>query len=198
MAGNQFQFVDILAHHFSSFFCNILVAGSVEAISTNSVLFIIFVGNRINIGFGGHGLMESGIKDTNHRCIGHQSLAGINTGKIGGIMKRCQFHTFFQGIDYIRSDQHRGSIFFSRMNDPVADSTNFVHGSYDSMVLIHNGFQNMTDSIRMIGHGSFQLKLFLISYLLVGDDGSVQTDSFNQTFGHQAFCFHIQNLILQR
>ena len=66
------------------------VAGSVEAVTSYSVLFIIFIWKSIQICFLRHGLMECCIKYAYHRYVRHQFLTCIDTDQVCRIVKRRQ------------------------------------------------------------------------------------------------------------
>ena len=77
MAGNHLQVLQILAHQFRAAVADIAVRGSVEAVTANRVLFIIFIRNGIHVCFWRHGGMESRIEYNN---LGHRLAEHLDAG----------------------------------------------------------------------------------------------------------------------
>ena len=88
MAGDQLQLLGLLAQHGGSPAGDILVGGAVEAVAANLVLLIVFIGQGVHIGLGGHRLVEGGVKHSHLGHVGtHHVHAGLDAGDVGGVVQ---------------------------------------------------------------------------------------------------------------
>ena len=90
MTGNDLGALGLHAQELQGASADIAVRGAVETIAAHAVLLVQLIGDGIHIGLGGHGLVESGIKDTYLRQTGHEFLHGIDTLQVGRVVQGSQ------------------------------------------------------------------------------------------------------------
>lgn len=65
---------------------DIKVRSTMEAVSSDSIFSVLHIGQSIDIGVSGHGLMEGGIEDRHLRNPGKEFLTGCDSSQIVRIM----------------------------------------------------------------------------------------------------------------
>ena len=91
MAGDELEGLDGLAQHVGGPLGDVLVAGAVEAVAAHLVLLVVFIGQGVGVGHGGHGLVEGGVE---HGHLGHAGPhdggAGLDAQDVGGVVQGSQ------------------------------------------------------------------------------------------------------------
>ena len=170
--------------------------GSVEAVAAYAVLGVVLIGQRVQIGFCRHGLMECGIENAYHRSVGHKSLAGCDTLQVGGVVQRSQVDAFFQSLNDVVGDEDGARILLACVYYAVANCADLIHGLGYAVLGVGERVQHVADGVLVILHRSLQDPL-VHTDLLVLDHGAFDADSLDQAFAQEFFVLHLQDLILQ-
>ena len=107
VAGDDLQVLQVLAQGLGALLGHIEVRGAVEAVAADLVLAVVFVGDRIDVGFFGHGLVEGGVECPGHGDAGQDLLAGLDAGDIGRVVQRGQGDALFQRVEHGLGDRAR-------------------------------------------------------------------------------------------
>ena len=129
VAGDDLQVFQFLAHGLGALLGHVKVRGAVEAVAADLVLAVVFVGERIDVGLFGHGLVEGGVEGPGHGDAGQDLLAGLDADDVGRVVQRRQRDALFQGVQDGFGDRHGAVEFFAGVDHAVAD------GEYFSFVL---------------------------------------------------------------
>ena len=156
------------------------MAGAVETVTADFILVVIIHRKGIHISLLGHGLMESGIKNCDHGSVGHQSLAGINTDQVGGVVQRSKVGDFLDCLDDFVIDQYGGSELLAAMDDTMADCTDLVERLKDACFLVGQCLKYQADCFIVVGH-----------------DRAVDADSLTKTLGKECFGLGVDDLEFQ-
>ena len=145
-----------------------------------------------------HGLMESGIKNCDHGSVGHQSLAGINTDQVGGVVQRSKVGDFLDCLDDFVIDQYGGSELLAAMDDTMADCTDLVERLKDACFLVGQCLKYQADCFIVVGHGSLVYFLAgIFNLILISDHRAVDADSLTKTLGKECFGLGVDDLEFQ-
>ena len=168
-----------------------------EAVAAQAVLLIIFVGNGIGVCLGGHGLVESGVKDDDHRDLFAEDLAaGAHGDEAGGVVQRGEVREVVDGLHDLVVNQHRLGEFFSAVDAAVADGRNF-RDVVNNLVLA--GGQQVHNLGKSLGMG--REVGFVFDFGAGGElvaDKAAGSDPFAVALGNDLFILHIDELILHR
>ena len=107
MADDHLGIVDIKTSELCQSLRNEAVTCTMEAVTADAVLLIIFFWNSIQICLWWHCLMECRIKYSNIRYPRHDLLACTDNKNIGRVMQRCQRTALLDLTDHILIDQYR-------------------------------------------------------------------------------------------
>ena len=183
MAGDQLQALNGLFQILGSLVCNILVAGAVEAVTADTVLLIVLVGDGVHISLRGHGAVESGIEDSDHRDIRAKDLAGsLDAEDAGGVVQRSQRAQLADGVDDFVGDQAAGLELLAAMDDAVANGVDLLD-IVDALALA--GGHLLDDLSKSLGVG--------------GEDrrSGSHADALAQALAQNLLAIHIDQLIFQ-
>ena len=197
MADDGLQIRVIFADDLRSFFGYERVAGAVEAVSADLVILIIAEGQGVHISFGGHGLMESGIKYGYHGRAGHQLLAGCHADQVGGVVQRRQVRNIFDRLDDFVIDHDRRSEGFAAVDDAVADRADLVEGLDHAGLVIHQGVDDQADGYVMIRNSGIGRLLARAVFDIFISDGTVDADSLAEALGQEFFRDRVDYLEFQ-
>ena len=195
MASNDLGIFRFLAEKLSGTGSYIAMARTMEAVFTDSVLFVFFIFDAVHEGHRRHGLMESRIKDSHLRGVRHQFLASADTSNIRRLMKRSHITQGFNLLQVFFRNENGFTEHFAAMDNTVTNGIDFIHGFDDTMVGVNKGSKDFLDPIYMIGDLAFHANLIL-ACRRVGQDRTIDTDTFYQAFGDDGFIFHVDQLIL--
>ena len=80
----------VFTHQFSATLCNIFVGCTMETVTTDAIIFIVFVRKRIHVSFFRHCLVECSIEYSNLWYVRHDSLASFDTLNVWWVMQWSQ------------------------------------------------------------------------------------------------------------
>ena len=167
-----------------------------EAVPAEMVLLIILGGNGIAVGLGGHGHVERRVEDRHLGLAGHHLLAGLNAHEVGRIVEGTQGDAVPDGLLASLVDDAGIDELIPAVEDPMAHSIDLIGGSNDSVLGIHQDFQDGGNGLGMGGHGDFPLHLLVLGGDLVGQT-AVQADALTQALGRDDAGLRVHKLILQ-
>ena len=196
MACNCFCLIIRSVQHFSCFFGYESVGCTVETVSSDFVFFIVFVRQSVHVSSFGHCLVESCIEYCYLRYAGHDFFTSVDTDQVCGVVQRCQFAAFFDCFDYFGCNDYGVREVFTAVYYTVTNCVDFFHGFYNAVFRVCQSIQN-----HFYGYAVIFLVVIedncIFTSGLVFQSGTFDTDSFAQTFCQYAFCFHVDQLILQ-
>ena len=175
----------------------VTMGGAMSAVAADLIFFRDVGFDAVGISLRGHGQMEGRIENGDHRSAGHQLLAGAHTHNVSGIMKRShgkgRFHIFndsFVGDDGLREER-------AAVNVTMADAADFTQIADHAVIFVNESVKDHFDGDVMVFDIGFDF-VFVFTGGFVGKQRIGDTDAIHKTFGHDAFVFHIDELILQR
>ena len=171
-----------------------------EAVAADLVLLVILIGDGVQIGVLGHGLVEGRVE---HRHLGHvvaqHRPAGLNADDVGGVMQRRQGGAVLHRLHHLVGDENGAGEALAAVDHPVTHRVDLLHGGDDAVVRVHQGGQHRLDGLGMGGHGDVRRRHGgLALHLGLIGEFSVNADALAQAFGQQMAGFRIQQLIFQR
>ena len=173
---------------------NIAVRSSVEAVTANGILFIVFIRNRIDKCLFGHGGMESRIK---YHYLGHfvteYLKAGADALNMSGIVKRCQRDQAFDALDNIFVNNNRFTEQRTALYDTVTDCGNLVQRLDHAVFFTDERIFDLYKRFCMVCHGNVRFKHSAVACAVF--EVTVNTDPFAVSFGKNALIGHIDELI---
>ncbi len=175
------------ASEFKETLAHIAVGSSVESVATDGIFFIVFIGDRENIAFRRHRLMERCIKDSDHRNIRSEYFtAGSHGDCLRRVVKGTEFTQIIYGIDYFIGHQSALLIDLAAVEDSVSNGddladivdyfsfagSHLLHDFKESLLVcreIHLLFDLCTagDAVRDKAAGTYTLAVSLADHLFV-------------------------------
>ena len=87
--------------------------------------------------------------------------------------------------------------FCSAVEHAVTDCVDLINRSDDAAIFVGQSIEYELNSNRVVWHWGLN-NVVVFARNLVGQNRTVDTDSFTQTFGENVFVLHVDQLILQR
>ena len=170
-----------------------------EAVAADLVVFIVLIGDGVQIRMLGHGLVEGRVE---HRHLGHivaqDGPAGLDADDVGRIMQRRQGGAVLHRLHHLVGDEDGAGEALAAVDHPVTHRVDLLHGGDDAVVRVHQGGQHRLDGLGMGGHGDVRRRHGgLALHLGLIGEFSVNADALAQAFGQQMAGFRVQQLILQ-
>ena len=170
-----------------------------EAVAANLVLLIVFIGQGVHIGLGGHRLVEGGVEHGHlGHVLAHDGGAGVDAGDVGGVVERCQGDAVLQSLHDLVGDEDGLVEGLAAVHHAVTHSVDLLHGADDTVVLVHQSVQHGLDGLGMGGHGHIDgVQDLLALHLGLVGELAVDADALAQALGQQRAGLGIEQLILQ-
>ena len=195
MAGDQLQALNGLLQVLGSLVCNILVAGAVEAVTADTVLLIVLVGDGVHISLRGHGAVESGVEDSDHRDVAEDLAGCLDAEDACGVVQRSQGAQLTDGVDDLVGDQAAGLELLTAVDDAVADGADLAD-IVDALALA--GGHLLHDLSKCLGVGGEDGRGGgLVAVGLVSDHAALHANALAQALAQHLLAVHIDQLILQ-
>ncbi len=101
--------------------------GAVEAVAADVILFVILIGNGIHERAGG--ASSGGRRCRTHPPwdAGHDLLAGLDAGDVGGVVEGGQGDALLQSGHYGVVDEHGAGELLAAMDHAVSDGVDLGH-----------------------------------------------------------------------
>jgi len=109
---------------------------------------------------------------------GHKPLTCLYTHYIRGVVKGAQHNILPYGVHYLVIYHHRLGEMPSAVENSVPYCIHLVHGFYNAIFFVKQGFAYKFHGSGMIFHGFFDLKFALFVINLMGKHGTFDTDPF--------------------
>ena len=169
-----------------------------EAVTTDTVVFVVLIGDGIHICFAGHGLVERSVEHSDHGNITHDILAGFDAGNVGGVMQGRKGDAFLNGGHDAVIDKHGVGKLLAAMNHTVADCVDFLHGGNNAVLLAGQLLNDSGNRLRVGGHGKVFVEDALAANQRAVLEVAVDTDALAKALGHDLLSLHVNQLILER
>lgn len=185
-----------LAQVFGGLLGDVLVRGAVEAVAADLILGVPAVGHGIDVGLGGHGLVEGGVEDGHHGGVGHDLLAGLDAGDVGGVVEGGQGDALPDAVHDLAVDDDGVGELLAAVDHTVADGIDLGHVLDDAIVVVGQHLHDQLDGGLVVGH----VAVGVIDVLAGGGvlDVAVDADALAQALGQHFLGIGVEQLILQR
>ena len=200
MTGDDLRISEVETCELRTLCRDILMACSVEAVATDTVLVVIFVWKSIHIGVCWHCLVEGRIKHTDLRNRRKHCTYRSDTEDVCWIMERCEHRAFLKLRDNLVRNQLAAHEILRSMNDTMTYSLDVLKSVEHSVFLVKKSINDSLDTNSVVCYRHF-LHKFLLSGRLMLEAAHFHSDSLDETFREQIvnlFVLHIEKLILQR
>ena len=195
MAGDELQALNGLLEVLSSLVSNILVAGAVEAVAADAVLLIVLIGDGVHISLRGHGAVESGVEDSDHRDVAEDLAGCLDAEDACGVVQRSQGAQLTDGVDDLVGDQAAGLELLTAVDDAVADGADLAD-IVDALALAGGHLlHDLSKSLGVGGEDRGSGSLVAVSFM--GDHAALHADALAQTLAQHLLTVHIDELIFQ-
>ena len=151
VAGHDAQLLDGTAQHLSGALRDILVRGAVEAVAAHLILGVPTVRNGIDECLGGHGLMESGVENSDHGLAGHNVLACLDTNQVCRVVQRSQGDALLDALHNLTVDDDRVGKLLTAVNHAVTHCVDLVRALDDAVMVVLQDIQHLLDGDLVIG-----------------------------------------------
>ena len=118
------------------------MARTVEAIATDAVLVVEFVGEPVHIGMLGHRLVEGRVKYPYLRRIWEYLRHSFDTEDVGWVVKRSKLCALMEHIYYLWGDTYALSKALCTVYEAVTDGVDLIEGLYEVLF-----FENVEDNL---------------------------------------------------
>ena len=176
---------------------NEAVAGSVEAVTTDAVLFIVLIWNCIQICLSWHALSKCGIEYCYLRYARHSGLTCLNTDQVCRIVQRSEVEALSDDSLNILIYNDRIAVYLSSVQNTMSYCGNLLDIINYTVILVGQCVQNHLNCDLMILHWRLYYIIFLSSRLM-SQLRTINTDSLAKSLCQYLLCLRINQLILQR
>ena len=198
VAGDDGGVFEFLSEEFGGGEGHIVVAGSVEAVFADAVLFVVVIGDGIEVCFRGHGLVKLSVEDADVGDSGEVFFAGFDSGEVRGVVKRSEGEAFADDVLDFRRDFDRLGDFFAAVEDAVTDSGDFGEALDDADFRIDEHFADFGESFAVVCDMEGNLFLEAVG-AFVDQIGGIASDTFDlsacENFIFSAF--HVEKRVLE-
>jgi len=195
MAGDELQALNGLLEVLSSLVSNVLVAGAVEAVAADAVLLIVLIGDGVHISLRGHGAVESGVEDSDHRDVAEDLAGCLDAEDACGVVQRSQGAQLADGVDDLVGDQAAGLELLTAVDDAVADGADLAD-IVDALALAGGHLlHDLSKSLGVGGEDRGSGSLVAVSFM--GDHAALHADALAQALAQHLLTVHIDELIFQ-
>ena len=195
MAGGDAQLFQGTAQDLSSALGDVLVGGAVEAVTTHLILAVPTVRHGINVCLGGHSLMEGGVEHSHHGGVGHDFLAGLDAGDVGGVVEGSQRDALPDTLHNSAVNQHGVGELLAAVHHAVAHSVDLGHILDHTVVVVGQNLHDQLDGGLVVGHVAVSVVDVLVGGGML--DVAVNADALAQALGQNFLGIRVQQLILQ-
>ena len=197
MTAYNLCILNILAKKLCTLSADISVWSSVETIAANTILFIIFVRNRIHISLRWHCWMKGCVEYSNLWQIFAKNIsASNNTLNMSFIMERCKRNERFYSLDDIIIYKDRFSIKWAALNNSMTNSGNIRNILNNSVFRVKHSLYNTVKSVCVVIHRKWLVLNLKTSMWLKSKDATIWTNSLTNTLCENLFVLHIYKLEL--
>ena len=151
--------------------------GTMEAVSSDFILFVQFIRQRIQIGHLIHRLMEGRVKHRYLRYARHCPFTRLYSDQVRRIMKRRQLAALVDRFFHIFVNEHRFAKKLTAVYHPVSYSFDFIHAVDHAVLFVYQCVDNHLDRVGVVLHRFFDDNLLLTGRLKF-ITGTFDSDSF--------------------
>jgi hypothetical protein len=170
MAGDEVELPDRPAEDLGGLESHVAMRCTVEAVAPDAQLPVEGVGQPIDIGFGGDGMVEGRVEDADLGDSGQERLAGLDALEVMGVMEGRELDALAdRGLDLVRDQDGLGEV-LAPVDDAVPDAVDLALLADDAVLGAEEEVQDHFD-----GHAVIEDLADLPdpgpAFRLVGDDG---------------------------
>ena len=128
VAGDEAQVLEGATQEVRCLLGGIAVARAVGAVATDAVVVVVAHGQRVHVGLGRHGLVESRVEDGYLRSLGQQLAQQVDAGVGAGVVQRGELLAQGELGAGVVVDKGRLAEILAAGHDAVAHGVNGVEG----------------------------------------------------------------------
>ncbi len=115
---------------------HVAVAGAVEAVAADLVLLVQLVGQAVQVGGRGHGLVERGVEDGHLLHVREHRLRLADADEVGRVVQGGQLHVLLDRLQHVVVDDDRGGVLLAAVHHPVPDTRDLLKAAERSLVRV--------------------------------------------------------------
>ena len=196
VAGDDLQLFQLLAHGLGPLLGHVEVRGAVEAVAADLVLAVVFVGQGVDVGLFGHGLVKGGVEDPGHGDAGQDLLAGLDAGDVGRVVQRRQRDALLEGGEHGLGDGHGAVELLAGVHHAVADGEDLAFVLDDAGLGVGEVADDQLDAVLVVGDVAGDDVLLLA--LVVVQHRALDADPLQQALGQDLAGLHVDQLEFDR
>ena len=200
MAGDDAAVVKVEPGESCALCADILVARSVESVTTDAVFFVILIRKRVHIGVVRHRLVECGVEDCDLRN-GRKSLRhSVDSEEICRIVERGNLAALANLRNHFVRHKGTAEKLLSAMHHAVSHSLDVVKRAKASVFLVQQRVKHSLNADGVVLNRHFAHK-FLLSGSLMLETSYLKADALDESLREKVIdivVLHVQQLILQR
>ena len=151
----------------------------------------------VQVGFFIHAHTEGGVKYSYVWFAWANFFASFDTHQVSWVVERTEVEAFTDSSFNIFVNNDGFCEFCAAVEYAVTNCIDFINGSDNAVIFVGQSVQNELYCYRVVWHWSFN-NIVVFARNFVGQNRTVDTESFAQTFGQNMLIFHINQLIFQR
>ena len=201
MDGDQIEFGQFPFHQPGTLAGHKFMGSAVETIAPNPIPLIQFIGQRIDMGPLGYGLVKGGIEHRHLRYRREQFSGNRDPVQIGGVVQWRQRTVCPYGFNHLVGDDRRLLKIFPAMNDAMADNGNLISGTHHPFMLIAEDLAHLVHAALVIGDPGLFFDVVLsvrVRVHLTANGAQFFADAFHQPRGQNPLISDVEQLELYR
>ena len=197
MTGDDALALRVYIQEFAHPLRHIAVTGAVEAVASHPELFVQAIWNGVHISLGRHSLVESRIKHTHLRQLGHQFTHGTHALEVGRVVQRCQVDARLKRLEHLLIQHHALVELLATMHHAVSHGINLVQALEHTH---HRVGEQREDELHALGMLRYVVHylFFISSRQFHLDKRACHTYAFGTTRGEHRAAVHVVQCILDR
>ena len=157
------------------------------------MLLVVLVGNGVEVGFGGHGLVEGGVEDEYLGQFGQHLLHGDVALEVGFGVERGEFHVLLPLFEHLVGHHHAlGEA--SAGHDAVARCGDFVEALDGTVFGMEEGVEHELDALGVGGAGRLDDFRFAVDLGL--EEGAFEANLLDAAGSEDAPGVHFVEFVL--
>ena len=200
MAGDDTAVVKVESGKSCALCADILVARSVESITTYAVFFVILIRKRVHVGVVRHCLVERGVEDCDLRNGRKRLRYGVDSEEICRIVERGNLAALANLRNHLVCHEGTAEKLLSAMHHAVSHSLDVVKRAKASIFLVKQRVKHSLNTNGVVLNRHFAHK-FLLSGSLMLETSDLKADALDESLREKIIdivVLHVQQLILQR
>ena len=168
-----------------------------KTVAPHPVVLVPAVGQGVDKGVGGHGLVPGGVHDGAVGNLGQHGPRRFDSRDVGRIVQRCQVGQCLEGVESFPVDDHRLGELLSAVYDPMSHRLDLVEVVNRSDIRIGQSLDNQLESHLVVGT-IFLLLVSALAFGVVLDERTAHGYPLHDTFGQNFPAVPVVQLVFQR